>query len=227
MRKLLLGLFICIICIGSFLLSSNIVVYGLNDDMVALESSNETCPMCNTNDEYTKMNASMLNKMKSNMSNIPVSGNVNIDFLMGMIAHHQSAIDMSQSILKSAINPDIIKLANSIISNQTAEITKMENLLSSLKENYVPNSEKDEAYIEDYRETIAKMIKQMEIVPSSKNPEITFLKQMIHHHEGAIAMSKNVLKFSKNPQVKEIATNIITNQSAEIPIMKSLIESLP
>ncbi len=224
MKKLLLGL---LIGIGGFLISSNIVVYGLNEDMVVLESSNETCLICRTNDEYTKMNAIMLNKMKSNMSNIPVSGNVNIDFLTGMIAHHQSAIDMSQSILRSAINPDVIKLANSIISNQTAEITKMENLLSSLKENYVPNSEKDEAYIEDYRETIAKMIKQMEIITSSKNPEVTFLKQMIHHHEGAIDMSNNVLKFSKNPQVKEIATNIITNQSTEIPIMKSLIESLP
>lgn len=52
-------------------------------------------------------------------------------FLLGMIKHHQGAIDMAEPVLTSN-NPDVAALAESIIQTQQAEITAMQNLLAEL-----------------------------------------------------------------------------------------------
>ncbi len=46
-------------------------------------------------------------------------------FLDEMIVHHQGAIEMSQALLKGTSRPELVKLANDIISAQTAEIAQM------------------------------------------------------------------------------------------------------
>jgi len=47
-----------------------------------------------------------------------------------------------------------------------------------------------------------------------------FIEQMIPHHEDAIAMAKLAKERSKHDEVKALAENIITSQSAEIVTMK-------
>lgn len=46
-------------------------------------------------------------------------------FLSGMIVHHQGAVIMAQAVLKNSKRPELIKLANDIISAQTGEIKMM------------------------------------------------------------------------------------------------------
>lgn len=50
-------------------------------------------------------------------------------FLEGMIAHHEGAIEMAQTELDGGRNPDALKLAQTIIDTQTAEIAEMKRLL--------------------------------------------------------------------------------------------------
>ena len=67
-----------------------------------------------------------------------------------------------------------------------------------------------ENYIKTYDKIKAKMFREMESVPLTGSTNETFLRQMIYHHEGAIAMSKNILKYTQNPQLKALAENIVT-----------------
>ena len=53
-------------------------------------------------------------------------------FLNGMIAHHQGAVTMAQSVLTDGQNPDVAALAQQIIAGQTAETTPMQPLLDIL-----------------------------------------------------------------------------------------------
>mgnify|MGYP003394322234 CR=1 FL=1 len=46
-------------------------------------------------------------------------------FLSEMIVHHQGAVVMAQAVLKNSRRPELIKLANDIISAQTGEINMM------------------------------------------------------------------------------------------------------
>ncbi len=48
-----------------------------------------------------------------------------------------------------------------------------------------------------------------------------FIEQMIPHHEDAITMGKLALTKAQNPELKQLATNIVDSQSQEITQMKS------
>lgn len=49
------------------------------------------------------------------------------EFLSEMIVHHEGAVDMAKLVLQNSKRPELIKLANDIISAQTGEITMMKN----------------------------------------------------------------------------------------------------
>ena len=55
---------------------------------------------------------------------------------------------------------------------------------------------------------------------NSSNVDKQFIEQMIPHHESAIAMAKLALQKTKHAEVKTLANNIITSQTAEINTMK-------
>jgi uncharacterized protein (DUF305 family) len=51
-------------------------------------------------------------------------------FLMGMIAHHEGAIDMANDVLAAGSDPEVRALAETIIVGQQAEIALMQKLLA-------------------------------------------------------------------------------------------------
>ena len=67
-------------------------------------------------------------KMHEAMS-IPYSGNADVDFIRGMIPHHQGAIDMAKIVLQHGKDPAVKKLAREIIKAQESEIAMMQGWL--------------------------------------------------------------------------------------------------
>jgi uncharacterized protein (DUF305 family) len=51
-----------------------------------------------------------------------------------------------------------------------------------------------------------------------------FLEMMIKHHEGAVAMAKTEQSSGQFPEAKQMATDIVSSQSAEITKMKNLLK---
>ncbi|MGL5149139.1 MAG: DUF305 domain-containing protein [Clostridium sp.] len=180
-------------------------------------------------DENSYMNdySKVFDKMKKAMTSAQVTGNIDMDFLSEMIPHHEGAIGMSEAILKDTNNEDIKKLANSIITEQKAGVKSMQVLLDKLKkESSNIDKNADEKYIKEYKKIITEMFNDMSKVKPSKNSSLDFLEQMLPHHEGGIEMSQEVLKYTKNPEIKAIAENIIKSQKAQEPLMKDLINKL-
>jgi len=67
-------------------------------------------------------------KMHRDM-NIPFSGNADVDFVRGMIPHHQGAIDMAKVALQHAKDEQIRKWATDVIREQEREIAEMQTWL--------------------------------------------------------------------------------------------------
>jgi len=64
-------------------------------------------------------------KMHSGME-IDYTGDADVDFVRGMIAHHQGAIDMARVVLDHGDDPEVRKLAEGIIAAQEGEIEWMQ-----------------------------------------------------------------------------------------------------
>jgi uncharacterized protein (DUF305 family) len=54
-----------------------------------------------------------------------------------------------------------------------------------------------------------------------------FLTMMIEHHEGAVTMSETVLDEGENPEVAELADEIIAVQEQEIDLMHEMLGHEP
>lgn len=68
-------------------------------------------------------------KMHKDMD-IKFSGNADVDFVRGMIPHHQGAVDMARIVLEHGKDPEVRKLAAEIIAAQEKEMAFMRSWLA-------------------------------------------------------------------------------------------------
>jgi len=75
----------------------------------------------------------------------------------------------------------------------------------------------------DWSELIASMDKMhvaMGAIDRSGNSDVDFVRLMLPHHQGAIDMAKTQLLYGKDPQMRRLAQEIITDQQLEIQLMQ-------
>lgn len=79
--------------------------------------------------EATKAFKAANDRMHTDMG-MAYTGNADVDFLKGMIPHHQGAIDMAKVVLQYGKDPKVRKLARDIIKAQEREIAMMKTWLA-------------------------------------------------------------------------------------------------
>lgn len=83
--------------------------------------------------------------------------------------------------------------------------------------------EKTQIYISEYNKILENMITEMTEVKFTDSISHNFIKQMIPHHRAAIEMSENVLKYTSNVKLQDIAYNIINMQTKSIKSMDMIL----
>jgi hypothetical protein len=75
----------------------------------------------------------------------------------------------------------------------------------------------------NWSELIASMDKMhmaVRAVERSGNGDVDFVRLMLPHHQAAIDMAKTQLLYGKDPQMRRLAQEIITDQQSEIELMQ-------
>ncbi|RDV44741.1 DUF305 domain-containing protein [Leifsonia sp. ku-ls] len=143
-----------------------------------------------------------------------------VSFAQNMVMHHQQAIEMSDMVLaKTGVDPKVTELAQKIKAAQQPEIDTMNGWLNTWN-----------ASMGGMSHDMGGMMSEsdMNALKDASGPDAgkLFLTQMIQHHQGAIEMANEEVKTGKNTDAVALAKKIVTDQTAEIATMKSMLSSL-
>lgn len=141
-------------------------------------------------------------------------------FAQMMIPHHQQAVEMAEIALgKTDVSSEVRDLATAIKQAQDPEIQTMTGWLqkwgaaapaSGMAHGGMGTGMMSEADMEALRQASGKAFDQK------------WVSMMIAHHEGAIAMGRQVLGTTEDGDVKALADAIIKAQTEEITKMRAM-----
>lgn len=154
----------------------------------------------------------ILCQMANKMLSQTITNSITINFIECMIPHHQAAIYMCENLLDYTNCQPLQEIAKNIIEMQTKGIEQMKEIERTTSG--YSNSERDvNCYMSKYFSITRNMICRMKNSPRCININLNFVNEMIPHHEGAIAMCKNLLQYCIDPRLKCVAETIIQEQS--------------
>ncbi|WP_404783438.1 DUF305 domain-containing protein [Altericista sp. CCNU0014] len=154
----------------------------------------------------------------------PADENLDLRFIDAMIPHHEGAVVMAKEAQQKAKRPQLQKLAKDIIQAQNREIAQMKQWRKAW---YPKESSTPMAWSAEMGHMMAmspsqkqSMMMSQDLGAADAGFDLRFINAMIPHHEGAIAMAKEVLGKSKRPDIQKLAQNIIASQQTEIKQMR-------
>ena len=125
-------------------------------------------------------------------------------FLDKFTQHHKDGIKMAEMAIDKAENPELKKMAEKMVKDQTKEIDQMQKWR---RDQYASVQETDSS------------VPKMDMTPLEKAEGAEFDRQfasmMAKHHEDGIAMAKAAAPKIENKQVKQFAQTAAKNQTKE------------
>lgn len=175
--------------------------------------------------EYLERFDEILCTMACKMLSKCPTNSITLDFIDCMIPHHQAAIYMCENLLKYTSYRPLEDIAHNIITTQEKGIRQMREIASTTR--CLDNTCKDvNNYFSKYRSITENMVCRMRSAPRCNNIDLNFTNEMIPHHEGAIEMCNNLLKYPIDPRLEVVARNIIVEQSRGVRELKQIRDNL-
>lgn len=164
----------------------------------------------------------------SDLSQVQYTG-ADIKFMQGMIGHHAQALEMVALLQTRTTSADMKKMAQRIQISQEDEIRMMQNWLRR-RGQQVPTGKEHHAHGGMLMPGML-TADEMKRLASEKGKAFDklFLESMIGHHQGALAMVKDLFATPGAAQDSDIfafASDVEADQSAEIARMTAMREEL-
>ena len=150
-----------------------------------------------------------------------------VNFLQGMIIHHQQAIVMSNMAGNRTNNKAILELAKRIEVSQEDEINFMGSWLKERDEYETKinsHNHMDHMHLKMVGMASKIQLDKLEMSDSSDFDRL-FLQLMIAHHDGALEMVKELKKYpgsAYDPILNEFVSDLVNDQGIEIERMNTI-----
>ena len=162
------------------------------------------------------------------------STEVDKTFIEMMIPHHQGAVEMAQMAVNQAKNPEVKKLAESIIKDQNREVEQMQTWYKQWYATPVPRTNMDMQMHHGMGQEMMMVMQQQEMMDkemmaalqNASNFDRKFLREMTNHHQMALMMAGMVVDSAVHPETRKLAQSVIQSQSAEIEKMRQLSQKM-
>lgn len=135
-----------------------------------------------------------------------------------MIAHSRGAVEMSNVVLDQNPSAEVAKMARDIISRQTPEIASFEKLVAA--------GDPDPASAGRFRAPSATMRDAMMAANGADISE-TYLRKMIEHHRGAVAMADIALARGVTGLIRARAEKVRRDRQKDITITEAMLRGEP
>jgi len=143
-----------------------------------------------------------------------------LQFIDQMIIHHQGAIMSAEHMIADSERPELRQLSENIQTSQAEQIEQMRAWREEWYPDAGPTFEMDPTQMSEMMGD-----NQMQEMMGTEGTDAMFLR-MIPHHQLAIDMSEQALDYAEHPELKELAQQIIDEQSAEIELMEGYLERI-
>jgi uncharacterized protein (DUF305 family) len=144
-----------------------------------------------------------------------------LQFIDQMIIHHQGAIMSAEHMIADSERPELRQLSENIQTSQAEQIEQMRAWREEWYPDAGPTFEMDPTQMSEMMGD-----NQMQEMMGTEGTDAMFLRMMIPHHQLAIDMSEQALDYAEHPELKELAQQIIDEQSAEIELMEGYLERI-
>lgn len=173
-------------------------------------------------------------KLPSSTSAVaPSLSEADVDFMQGMIMHHQQAVEMTALIPSHTENKEIRALGARISLSQSDEIKFMKRWLVTRGESTsmampgMPDMDKNGQPMQAMPGMLTP--EQMTALRQAKDADFDrkLLTGMIQHHNGALVMVKDLFDIpgaGQDAEIFDFATDADNTQRAEIKIMENMLK---
>lgn len=165
----------------------------------------------------------------------PAAGSVDVGFAQDMSVHHQQAVEMAAWQRDHTTDPTLFQLAYDIESTQTAQIGRIQGWLELWGAASLPigghmdwmAAGHDHSGASPGLPTMPGMASANELraLRAATGPQldVLFLQLMVRHHEGGATMLAYAAEHAGAPQVRNLAAQMLSSQSAESRYLRQLL----
>ena len=158
----------------------------------------------------------VLSSMMRDMDEMVMTGDPDMDFAMMMKMHHQGSIDLGMAEIKYGKHAEAKQLAEMAIKGDKESQERLQSFL-----NQHPMPEKIDAdvynqFMQQMKTAMEQMIQAYAKVPNTPDVDVDFVRRLIEHHKGAIAMATLQFKYGNDVAPTDEAGIIITEQAGAL-----------
>lgn len=183
---------------------------------IAIDASARTSSADPNDQAFDRESDRVLGAMMRDMEDMAMTGDPDMDFAMMMKMHHQGSIDLGTAEKQYGKHAEAKQLADMAIKGDKESQARLQSFL-----NGHPTPEKVDANVykqfkKEMRTAMKQMIQAYAKVPNTADVDVDFVRRLIEHHKGAIAMATLELKYGNDKAPDDEAELIISEQQGAL-----------